>query len=330
MKRVKWGILSTASIAKTALIPAFKRANNAEVVAIASRGEQVYRVAEECDIPVAYASYEELLKDANVDAIYIPLPNHLHKEWVIKAAQRGKHVLCEKPVSLNAEEALEMVQVCKDQNVTFMEAFMYQFHPQYKRVHELLASGEIGEIKLVKGSFSFFMENREGNIRMNKEMGGGSLFDVGSYCVHAIRSVLKTEPMQVYAQAQLDPETKVDTSAYISMDFENGIKAMFDCSFDMFERNELEIIGAKGAIKLPYAYRPDKNGGIGEVIIQTSDSTKIEKIAGDIYKAEVEHISAAIIEGKEPIYSGTESVKNMKILQACLESIETGKSVEIK
>lgn len=330
MKKVKWGILSTASIAKSALIPAIKRADNAEVVVIASRGERVHSAAEECGIPIAYESYDALLQDENIDAVYIPLPNHLHKEWVIKAAEHGKHVLCEKPVALNAEEALEMVHVCKERKVTFMEAFMYQFHPQYKRVHELIDSGEIGEVKLVKGSFSFFMENREGNIRMNKEMGGGSLFDVGSYCVHAIRSVLNAEPVQVYAQSKLDPETRVDTSAYVNMDFENGIKATFDCSFDMFERNELEIIGTKGVIKLPYAYRPDKNGGIGEVIIQTDKSIRIEKIASDIYKAEVEHISAAIIEGKTPIYPGEESVKNMKVLQACLESIETGEVVQIK
>ena len=189
-----------------------KRADNSEVAAIASRGERVHRVAAECGIPVAFESYEGLLQDDNIDAVYIPLPNHLHKEWVIKAAEHGKHVLCEKPVALNAEEALEMVRECKEQKVAFMEGFMYQFHPQYKRVQELMASGEIGDIKLVKGSFSFFMENREGNIRMNKEMGGGSLFDVGSYCVHAIRSVLNAEPVQVYAQAQLDSETKIDTS----------------------------------------------------------------------------------------------------------------------
>ncbi|MBD3108680.1 Gfo/Idh/MocA family oxidoreductase [Bacillus sp. AGMB 02131] len=330
MKKVKWGILSTASIAKSVLIPAIKRAENAEGVAIASRGERVHRAAAECGIPVAYESYDALLQDANIDAVYIPLPNHLHKEWVIKAAEHGKHVLCEKPVALSSEEALEMVRVCKEQKVVFMEAFMYQFHPQYKRVQELMASGEIGDIKLVKGSFSFFMENREGNIRMNKEMGGGSLFDVGSYCVHAIRSILNAEPVQVYAQAQLDLETKVDTSAYVSMDFENGIKATFDCSFDMLMRNELEIIGTQGAIKLPHAYRPDINDGIGEIIIQTNESTRIEKMAGDIYKAEVEHISAAILQGTEPVYPGAESVKNMKVLQACLESIETGEVVQVK
>lgn len=330
MSKIRWGILSTANIAQTELVPAIFRAKNAEVIAIASRGSKVHQVALDLNIPKAYEKYDELLEDPNIDAVYIPLPNHLHKEWVFKAAKKGKHVLCEKPISLTAEEAYEMVEVCQKYNVKFMEAFMYQFHPQHARVKEIISSGEIGEVKLIKSSHSFYFQDRDGDIRMNEDMGGGSIYDVGCYSIHAIRNVLNSEPTEVHVYANIDFDTNVDTSAFTYMQLENGVPALIDCSFDMVDRNEYEIIGTHGTIKVPYAFRPDRNGGIGYVIVQSGYKLREEKLYGDIYRLEVEHFSQAILEDTQPSYSGESAINNMRVINACYESIKTGKSVNVK
>lgn len=331
MRKIRWGILSTANIARTQLIPAIFRADNAEVTAIASRGEKVHQAAAELNIPKAYESYDELLDDQDVDAVYIPLPNHLHKEWVFKAAQNGKHILCEKPAALTAEEAIEMADICKKHNVKFMEAFMYQFHPQHERVREIIASGEIGDVKLFKSSHSFYLENRDSDIRMNAAMGGGSLYDVGCYSIHAIRTVLKSEPVEVHAFAEMDSSANVDLSAFAFLMLENGVPAVIDCSFDMIARNEYEVVGTKGSIKVPYAFRPDAiNGGIGNVIVEVGGLKREEKIPGDIYRLEVEHFSNTILNNLEPLNSGESTVKNMHVINACYESIATGKRIKVK
>lgn len=321
MEKVRWGILSTANIARTEVIPAIKRADNAELVGIASRDEKVYRIAKELDITKAFASYEELLKDDEIDAVYIPLPNHLHKEWVNKAAYYGKHILCEKPVALNVAETIDMVNTCAKNNVKFMEAFMYQFHPQHERVRELISEGAIGEVKLFKSSHSFYLKNREGDIRMNAEMGGGSIYDVGCYSIHAARSILKAEPESIHGFAEIDSSSKVDTSAYIHMVMDNKVPVLIDCSFDMLERNEYEVIGTKGKITVPYAFRPDRNGGVGEIILNAGNKTITEKISGDIYKFEIEHFSQCILQDTAPQNSGVDSINNMKAIQSCYNSL---------
>ncbi|WP_313897633.1 Gfo/Idh/MocA family protein [Bacillus litorisediminis] len=329
MKKVRWGILSTANIGRTQLIPAIFRAANAEAAAIASRGSKVYGAAEELGIPKAYESYDDLLEDPEVDAVYIPLPNHLHKEWVIKAARKGKHVLCEKPLALDAAEAEEIVQVTKECRVKFMEAFMYQLHPQHDRVREIIRSGEIGDVKLFKSSHSFNLANQD-DIRLKKEMGGGAMYDVGCYSIHAIRHVLCSEPIEVFAGAELDPKTGVDLSSFIHVKMENGVTGLFDCSFEMTGRNEYEVVGTKGTIKVPYAFRPDRNGHIGHVVVTTNFGERIEKIEGDIYKLEVEHFSQSVINDTSLIYPGSESIKNMRVIEACYQSIESGCSVKLK
>lgn len=330
MKNILWGVISTANIAQQQLIPAIGRASNAELVAISSRGSQVHAVASKLGVSKAYESYEELLNDPDIEAVYIPLPNHLHKEWVFKAAKQGKHVLCEKPVSLTAQEAEEMVEICRENNVKFMEAFMYQLHPQHKRVKEIMSSGEIGDIKLIKSSHSFYMQSRENKFRMDKTMGGGSLYDVGCYSIHAIRYLLDTEPISVQCSAELDPETGVDMSAFGYLNMGGGVRAMFDCSFDMTERNEYEIIGTKGTIKVPFAFRPDNNGGVGKIITQVADMVREENIYGDLYRLEVEHFSDAIKGNSDLEVTGISTINNMRVIEACYQSIQSGELVEMK
>jgi D-xylose 1-dehydrogenase (NADP+, D-xylono-1,5-lactone-forming) len=329
MKKVRWGVLSTANIAQTQVIPAIFRAENAEVVAIASRGSKVHAVASALHIPKAYESYEQLLDDPDIDAVYIPLPNHLHKEWVLQAARQGKHILCEKPAALTAGEAAEMVQICSEHNVKFMEGFMYQFHPQHARVKEIIASGEIGDIKLIRSSHSFYLENRTNDIRMDKDMGGGSLYDVGCYSIEVIRHITGAEPIEVQAIAAIEPESGVDISVYSYLKLDNGLTAIFDCSFDMTSRNEYEIVGTKRTIKVPFAFRPDVNGGIGSILVQGNGMSREEKVSGDIYRLEVEHFSSAILNNTEPAITGQSTINNMRVLEACYQSIKTGQPVKL-
>ncbi|NEU31851.1 Gfo/Idh/MocA family oxidoreductase [bacterium LRH843] len=331
MRNIRFGVVSTANIAQTQLIPAIRRAKYAELVGIASSSEKVKEIAAACSIPKVYGSYEALLQDPDIDAVYIPLPNHLHKRWVLEAAKAGKHVLCEKPAALTAEEASEMVTACRDNQVIFMEAFMYQFHPQHERVKEIISSGEVGDIRLIRSSHSFFLEDRETNIRMNNTMGGGSLYDVGCYSVHSIRHILQSEPVEVFVQAEIDPTSGVDVSAYGLLSLENGVKAMFDCSFDMVGRNEYEIVGTRGTIHVPYAYRPDLiNGNVGIVSITIGNKTREEKIQGDAYALQVEHFSKAILNDEQPSQTGANTIQNMRVIDACYESINTGKTISIQ
>lgn len=331
MELIRWGILSTANIAQTQLIPAIQRSRNAEVTAIASRSEKVYEVAEKLQTPKAYESYEELLNDLEIDAVYIPLPNHMHKEWIISAAKAGKHVLCEKPVTLTADEAKEVRDICAANHVQFMEAFMYQFHPQHQRVRDIISSGEIGEVRLMKASFSFYMnpEERGENIRMDIKKGGGSLYDIGCYCIHSVRNILQSEPKEVRVQAEIDKEHSIDLSALAYMKMDNGVPAIFDCSFDMSFRHEYEVIGTKGRIRVPRAYRPDNYGGEGQIIIEKENEQRVEKMIADQYAMEVEHFSECVIEGKTPSYSIENTIKNMEVIDACYKSIKLNEKVRL-
>ncbi|MDQ0229409.1 Gfo/Idh/MocA family protein [Metabacillus malikii] len=328
MSVVRWGILSTARIGREQVIPAINRSKLAEVAAIASGRETVKEVAAELNIPKTYSTYEELLADPEIDAVYIPLPNHLHKQWVIEAAKHGKHVLCEKPATLDSDDTAEMTAICRQNDVKFMEAFMYQFHPMNQRVKEIIASGEIGDIKIVRSSFSFYLSDRETNIRMKKEMGGGALYDIGCYCIHAIRTVTGSEPERLKASANICPESGVDLTTTVQMTLENGIQAIFDCSFDMYGGQFYEVVGTKGKIRVPYAFRPDQHGnGEGIVIIESNHEERTETFPADIYVLEIDHLSGAIIEDKDPIYTGEQAVLNMRVIEACLEAIESGKEV---
>jgi predicted dehydrogenase len=322
MQKVRWGILSTAKIARTQVIPAIIRSENAEVVAISSSSGRANETALEFNIPKSFTSYEEMLADPEIDAVYVPLPNHLHKKWVIEAAKQGKHILCEKPAALNAEDTIEMINVCREQNVKFMEAFMYQFHPQHQRVREIIASGEIGEVKLMRSSFSFFLEQKEGNIRFDKAKGGGSIYDVGCYSIHAIRNILGSEPVSVEAYAEIDPVTGVDLSAVGVLKLENGVRAIFDSSIDMDSRHGYEIVGTKGTIVVPRPFRPDRNGGEGQIIVQKDSVERLERINGDIYRLEVEHFSNAILNDTPIMYTVENTIQNMRVIDACYQAIK--------
>lgn len=323
---VRWGILGTAGIAKKQLIPAIKRASNAEVVAVSSRNdmEKANCYADECHIPKRYARYEDLLNDPDIDAVYIPLPNHLHLTWAKKAAEHGKHVLCEKPAALTAAEAKEMVDACAAHGVVFMEAFMYQFHPQHGEVKRLIDSGKIGEVRLIRSNFSFQLPLEANNIRLNREMGGGSLYDVGCYCIHLTRYLTGKEPVHAYGTGYLHPELGVDTSFTGVLQMEGGVTSVFTSSFEQPADDSYEVVGTEGTIIVPYAFRPDKHqDGTGVIIVRTSDGREETlSVQGDQYRLQVEHVSDAILNGTPLLYPGEETVNNMSVVEACLHSLQ--------
>ncbi|ASK62191.1 oxidoreductase [Virgibacillus phasianinus] len=330
MTNVQWGILSTAGIAQKQLIPAFQRAANAEVTAIASSSglKKAEAVADKFSIEKAYNSYEKLLDDPEIDAVYIPLPNHLHKEWTVKAAKKGKHILSEKPATVNAAELEEIKLACEEHRVSYMEAFMYHFHPQHDRVREIIDLGEIGDVSYMRAAHSFPMKDPESNVRMKYQAGGGSLYDLGCYAIHAIRNVLRQEPESVQVQAIKD--NGVDTDAYAYLTFPDGVHATFDSSFNLTDRNEYEVVGTEGRILVPRAFRPDKNGGDGLIIVEKQGVSRTETVNTDQYRDQVEHISEAILKGENHLHNDFENtLGNMRVIDACVESMETGGLVKL-
>lgn len=318
--KINWGILGTAEIAEVQVIPAIQQASNASLAAIASGSGKEQAFAAKYNIPKAYGTYEELLDDPDIDMVYIPLPNGLHSKWVKEAAARGKHVLCEKPAALTAQETIEMIAVCEEKGVLFMEALMYQFHPQHQRVKELVQSGAIGEVALMRSSFTFMLKKIEGNFRLNPQNGGGSIYDIGCYCIHAIREIMG-EPAKVYCVGELSAVHQVDLSAVAILDFAGGARAYLDCGMNMSTRHEYEIVGTKGTIRVPKAFIPQADGEGLIQLIDLNGNIREEKLYGSYYKLGVEHLSSCLLEHTEPRYSKEGSIRNMKVIDACFASM---------
>ncbi len=329
MPKIKWGILSTADIGQTQVIPAIKRSSYGEVTAIASQSQRAKDVAISLEIPKAYDSYEELLADPEIDAVYIPLPNHLHAKWTMEAAKAGKHVLVEKPAALTEAETIEMMNACERYDVKMMEAFMYQFHAQHKRVKDIIKTGEIGEVKYMYASHSFLLRDDEGNIRLSSEKGGGALYDVGCYNIHAIRHILGAEPVEIMGFADLNNPYGVDLTTTANMKMDNGVNAMFDCSFEMTNRNEYRVVGTLGEIISRNAYRPDLVGHQGELLVKSGGETRKEVIMCDQYMMQVDHFAECILNNQTPAYTPLNTVQNMKVIEACYQSIETQSIIKL-
>jgi predicted dehydrogenase len=254
--KVKWGILSTASISTEHVIPAMKNGVYCDVQAIASRSkEAAEEVADRFGIPRVYGSYEELLMDPEIEAVYIPLPNHLHVHWSILALQAGKHVLVEKPVALSSEEARKLMdEAMKYPDLKVMEAFMYRHHPQWIKAKELVESGIIGSLKTIQSSFSFF-EDDPNSIVNKKEFGGGSLMDIGCYSISLSRFLFNAEPINVCANIEVHPEFGTDTLATAILEFENGTSAFFSSTL-MPDMQQAEVFGSKGRIVFDLPFNP--------------------------------------------------------------------------
>jgi D-xylose 1-dehydrogenase (NADP+, D-xylono-1,5-lactone-forming) len=252
--RLRWGIMGCARISRRGLIPGLRSSRTGSLVSLASRDRALAQAwAREFGIPKAFGSYEELLGDPEIEAVYIPLPNELHKPWVLAAASAGKHVLCEKPLALDAFEAAEMVEHCRRQRVVLMEAFMWRHQPRSLQLREIVRGGAIGELRLIRSSFSFPIE--AGDWRLDRARGGGALFDVGCYGVSAARSFAGTEPVRANALAHFGA-SGVDLSLTAQLEFPGGVLAAIDCSFEQPYRCAVELVGTRGVINVPDAYLP--------------------------------------------------------------------------
>lgn len=329
MKKTRWGIMSAANIAYDELVPALRRSENAEVAAIASKSTDK---TERFNIPVVYTDYMELLNDASIDAVYIPLPNALHTEWAVKAMNKGKNVLLEKPAALTREEMLKMKEASEENNVLFMEAFMYQFHKQHQRIKELLASDIIGELKHLKAHFSWEIED-ENDIRLNPTLGGGAMRDVGCYGLHAVTQLLGFKPVEISMSGRVPEEYGVDiTSVCILKDKEQRI-AEVTASMEMPFLNRYEIIGTKGSILLDSSFRPDvSDDQFGKITVKDENANIIlfERIKDDQYLNQIEYFQDCIIEKKKPVYSAKDSLNLTTYLEVAYQSLkENSKMIKV-
>ncbi|MDA3881641.1 MAG: Gfo/Idh/MocA family oxidoreductase [Prolixibacteraceae bacterium] len=324
--KTRWGILSTAKIGLEKVIPAIQNTNNCKVVAIASRQlEKAYDAAEKLNIERTHGSYESLLNDNEVDIIYNPLPNHLHVPFTIKALEAGKHVLCEKPIGLNTAEAVALLEeTSKYPHLKVMEAFMYRFHPQWIKVKEAIAEGEIGAVKTIQMFFSYFNADPQ-NIRNQFDIGGGALMDIGCYCVSIPRFVFDAEPKRVMALIDRDPEMKTDRLTSGMLDFGNGISSAFTCSTQLNPFQRVQILGEKGRIEVGIPVNASAVGTTNINVFGVSGEKSYSFNNIDQYTQQAEAFSKAVIDNTDVPTPLTDAVNNMMVIDALLESEAQGK-----
>lgn len=327
-KKLRWGILSTASIGLRKVIPAMQQGQYTSVDAIASRDlAKAKQVAASLGIPTAYGSYEELIADPNIDAIYNPLPNQLHIPWTVKAAEAGKHVLCEKPFSLTVAEAKSLIAVRSRAKVKIGEAFMIRSHPQWLRLRELLDQGRVGELRSVFGFFSYFNID-PGNIRNQMESGGGALMDIGCYLIHAARCGFAQEPTRVVARIERDPKLRTDRLTSAILDFPNG-QSVFTCSTQLVPYQRVHFVGTRGRIEIEIPFnapidRPtrifiDDGGDLSGKSVTTETFP-----VSDQYTLQGDAFSKAILDNTEVPVPLEDAIKNMAVIEAVFQSAKSG------
>jgi predicted dehydrogenase len=324
-KALNWGLLSTARINR-ALIPVIQSSARNRLAAVASRNqESAEAYAKEWGIGRAHGSYEALLDDPEVQVIYNPLPNSMHAEWTIRALKAGKHVLCEKPLAVSVEEVDSIAAAARETGKIAAEALMYRHHPQTRKVKELVDSGSLGSVQVIKGAFTFNLQ-RKGDVRLIPELGGGGLWDVGSYPISYARMISGTEPEEVFGWQVLS-ESGVDVIFAGQMKFPNGILAQFDCGFHSPERKYMEIIGSEGSLYVPQPFSPRTDERLE---IRRGEKAETIMIRGEeLYKGEVEDMADAALNGEAPRVSLQDSRGTVSTVTALLESARTGRPVRL-
>lgn len=318
---IRWGVLGAARIAVNQVIPAIQRVAGAELVAIASRDlDKARETAARFGIPKAFGSYEALLDDPDIDAVYIPLPNALHAPWTIRAAQAGMHVLCEKPLALHASQAGEMIAACRAHGVQLAEAFMYRHHPQIVQSLELVRAGEIGTPRLIRGSFSFEL-SRPDDVRWDPALGGGALLDVGCYPVSAARLVFGAEPVKALATATFTPRGVDETLAGVLVFPEERV-ALVDCSFRLPLRQGLEIIGTAGRLALPWPYNPGPRPTT-ITLVRGDEERTITIPSANSYVLMVEAFNDALLSRRPFPYPPEDAQANMRALDMLAAAART-------
>ncbi len=322
---LRWGLLGTARINRS-LIPALGKSARSELVAVASRSARAAQeFARSWGIPRALEGYPALLADDEVDVVYNPLPNSLHAEWTIRAAEAGKHVLCEKPLAISLDQVDAIEAAAEGAGVVVAEAFMYRHHPQTRKVVELVRGGAIGRLRRIRGAFSFNL-SREGDVRLVPELGGGSLWDVGCYPISYARLVAGSLPVEAFGWAVTGP-TGVDLSFTGQLLFEDGVAAQIDCGFDAPFRTGVEIVGSEGTLVVPQAFKPP---AAATLLLRRGDDTQAVPVAADeLYLYEVEDLVAAVLDGRPPAVSLADSRANVATILALLESAREGRPVAV-
>ncbi|HTK49383.1 MAG TPA: Gfo/Idh/MocA family oxidoreductase [Gemmatimonadaceae bacterium] len=327
---VRWGVLGAANIAVRNVIPAMQRSARTPVIAIASRDRaKAEAAARELRIPRAYGSYEELLADPEVEAVYNPLPNHLHVPWTIRAAEAGKHVLCEKPIALSSDEARQLLAVRERTGVRIAEAFMVRNHPQWLAVREMVRAGRIGALRVVAGHFAYFKRDPH-DVRSVPEWGGGGLMDVGCYPITMTRWLFGEEPEAVIGSVDRDPELRVDRVVSALMRFPSGGQATFTSGMQLVPYQRMQLHGTSGRIEVPIPFnapndRPtrilvDDGRELGD---RSADAIEFPVV--DQYTLQGDNFSAAV-RGERSVVVGVEdAVGNMAVIDAIVRSAESGR-----
>lgn len=322
MDNIKWGIIGTANIARWATIPGIKKADNAELYAIAGRNpEKAAKYKEEFGFEKAYGSYDELIADPDVQAVYIPLPNDIHLKWVTEALKAKKHVLCEKPLALNAREAEEMYKTAEENGVYLMEAYAYLHSPYVGSLKKDIDSGIIGDVDYIESAF--ITQGYKEDFRLHKEFGGGAMYDLGCYCTTMILTLIDSEPELVKAVAEFS-DLGVDFNTAAIMRFKNGVRASFNIGMILGENtnsrfDRLFIHGSKGSIRSDVEYNQE---GDVSYSIYTSDGVTERKVSvPHNYKLEIEQLGRCILNGEKPHITPEFSIKNAKLIDTVLKEI---------
>ncbi len=328
MTTLHWGLLGTARINR-AVIPAIREAGRSTLDVVASRDlTRAEAYASEWQIPRAVGSYEALLADPAVNAIYVPLPNHLHVEWTIAAARAGKHVLCEKPIALVPDDVDRLQRAASDAGVVIAEGFMYRHHAQTRQVQALVDGGTLGEVRLIHGSFSFMLE-RDSDVRLRPEWGGGSLWDVGCYPVSYARLLMRSEPDSVVGFAERGP-TGVDMTFAGMLRFPGGRLATFDCGFQSAFRTSMEIVGSEAALEIPSPFKPGAHEQLNVVRDGVRTTIPLEMDDGALYLGEIEDMERAALDGAPQAIPLVDSRGNVAAIQALYASAADGRPVALR
>ena len=329
MRKIHWGVISTASIGMLEVLPAMQKGQYIQLVGIASRSlEKAKHVANQIGIPKAYGSYDELLADPEIEAVYIPLPNHLHVPWSIKALEAGKHVLCEKPLGLDAEDARRLLEVSRRYpRLKVMEAFMYRHHPQWHLVTKLVRAGEIGELRSIHTFFNYYLIDPV-NVRNQADIGGGGMLDVGCYAVSSSRLVFEAEPMRAFAAMDIDPQFKTDRLTAGILEFERGI-ATFTCSTQLADYQRVNILGTLGQVELDLPFNPPV-GKPARVRLQNAKGVReFEQEVCDQFTIQGDLFSRAILEDTPVPTPLEDAIDNMTAIDALFQSARTGRWVSV-
>jgi predicted dehydrogenase len=333
--RINWGVLGNALIARKCVIPAIQKSRNGRIRCLATRSPlKAEEVVDKNKIGQVYDNYDAVLADPSVEAIYIPLPNHLHHPWALKALSAGKHVLCEKPLACNARQARLLGDQAMASGKLLMEAFMYRFHPRSRRIKQIVEEGGIGNPCLIRSAFCFHMDDdilaSGNNSRLKPGQGGGALMDVGCYSVSVARWFMGAEPLKVQAQAVYHP-AGVDLHIAGTLGFAGGRLAVFEASFISALQQTYTVVGSNGAIDLPHdAFVPWEKDADYTLRKQDDETGQVHTVKGaDEYQLMVEHFADAVKEKTNLNYSPNDSIANMRVLDAIAEAARTGHTVNL-